>query len=77
MRKERIRAVTCSKTSSSLFAADRENSNYFRLPPVRLNNAIIKKKIVKGILETFRSRFNLPLVVLGESNAAFRFFIWP
>lgn len=43
MRKERRGAVTCSKTLSSLFAADRENGNYFRLPRVCLNNAIIKK----------------------------------
>lgn len=41
MRKERIGAVTCSKTLSSLFAANRESGNYFRLPRVCLNNAII------------------------------------
>lgn len=43
MRQEKISALTCSKTSSSLFAADCENGDYFRLPLVCLNDAIIKK----------------------------------
>lgn len=60
MSEERISALTCSKTSSSLFAADCESGNYFRLPLVCLNYAIIKK-IVKSVFETtprcFEDRF--------------------